>query len=78
MEQDVFYNKFELLPIEAKKQVLLFIDLLQKKYSVKNKRNTKSISEKKFVGIWRNRKDLEDSSSWVRDLRKKEWKEIGK
>ncbi len=78
MEEKGFYNKFESLPIEAQKQVLMFIDFLQKKYksSRKRTRGKKSIANQKFVGIWEDRKDLEDSSMWVRIIRKKEWKEI--
>ena len=36
MENKVFYNKFESLPIEAQKQVLAFIDFLQKRYESKS------------------------------------------
>ena len=27
----------------------------------------------RFVGIWRDRQDMEDSSDWVRGVRKREW-----
>lgn len=79
MEDKGFYNKFESLPIEAQKQVLAFIDFLQKRYEPKGKktRERKSIANKKFVGLWENREDLKDSSLWIRKLRKKEWGEIG-
>ena len=79
MENEGFYNKFESLPIEAQKQVLVFIDFLQKRYEPKGKkiREMKSITNKKFVGLWENREDLRDSYSWIRNLRKKEWGEIG-
>jgi hypothetical protein len=79
MDDKRFYNKFESLPIEAQKQVLTFIDFLQKKYEPKlrKSRGKKSLAKQKFVGLWENRKDLTDSSLWVRNLRKKEWKETG-
>ncbi|NCS88777.1 MAG: hypothetical protein AUK34_08375 [Ignavibacteria bacterium CG2_30_36_16] len=79
MENEGFYNKFESLPIEAQKQVLTFIDFLQKRYESKSKklREWKPIKDKKFVGIWENREDVNDSSLWIRNLRKKEWREIG-
>ena len=79
MENEGFYNKFESLPVEAQKQVLTFIDFLEKRYESKGKktREMKSITNKKFVGLWENREDLKDSSSWIRNLRKKEWGEIG-
>jgi len=80
MEEKGFYNKFETLPLEAQKQVLTFMDFLQKKYelNLKKNRGKKSIAKHRFVGLWEDRKDLEDSSQWVRNLSKKEWKEIGR
>ena len=79
MENQGFYNKFESLPVEAQKQVLAFIDFLQKRYEPRSKRirERKSLTNKKFVGLWENRKDLKDSSLWIRNLRRKEWGEIG-
>ncbi|MBU0560340.1 MAG: DUF2281 domain-containing protein [Bacteroidetes bacterium] len=79
MESKGFYNKFESLPIEAQRQVLAFIDLLQKRYRSKSKKPSerKSIINKKFVGLWENRVDLKDSSLWIRNLRRKEWEKIG-
>lgn len=79
MENKGFYNKFESLPIEAQKQVMIFIDFLQKRYEAKSKifRKSKSITtDQKFVGLWKNREDLEDSSLWIRNLRRKEWEKI--
>jgi hypothetical protein len=28
-----------------------------------------------FFGMWRDRKDMADSSAWVRQMRKQEWKD---
>ncbi|HMV51089.1 MAG TPA: hypothetical protein PLD20_33655 [Blastocatellia bacterium] len=30
-------------------------------------------SEEEFVGMWRDREDMRDSTAWVRNLRKQEW-----
>jgi hypothetical protein len=32
-----------------------------------------SIGEDPFIGIWRDRADVQDSSGWVRRLRETEW-----
>jgi hypothetical protein len=78
MESKRIYNKFESLPIEAQKQVIAFIDFLQSKYGLKSKRynRSKPLKNKKFIGIWKNREDLNNSSSWVRNLRKREWRDF--
>ncbi len=32
-----------------------------------------SLKDKPFVGLWRDRKDMQDSSEWVRTTRQLEW-----
>ncbi len=32
------------------------------------------LKEEPFIGMWSDRKDLEDSSQWVKKLREKEWR----
>jgi hypothetical protein len=31
------------------------------------------LKDEPFVGMWRDRQDMKDSSQWVRQLRQKEW-----
>ena len=72
MDKELINKKFQSLPFEAQKQVIDFIDFLYDKYNPKSDKmiNKKSIFEnKEFIGIWKDRKDLEDSSNWIRKLR---------
>ena len=32
-----------------------------------------NFQDESFVGMWKDREDIEDSSQWVRQLRKQEW-----
>ena len=32
-----------------------------------------NFQDEPFVGMWKDREDIEDSSQWVRQLRKQEW-----
>jgi hypothetical protein len=76
MERDNVIREFDTLPPEAQRQVLDFIAFLQTRYqpTVKERSKTKtSIAEENFVGIWRNRANMQDSSSWVREIRSTEW-----
>jgi len=77
MENKNIYNKFESLPIEAQRQVIAFIDFLQNKYEIRKskKSDEQKFGDDKFIGIWQDRKDLEDSSNWVKSLRKNNWRE---
>ncbi len=76
MDQNDVLTEFEMLPPQAQQQVVDFIAFLQTRYRPTAKERTKSksrLSDEKYIGIWRNRKDLRDSSAWVRNNRATEW-----
>ena len=69
-------NDISTLPPEAQRQVFDFIEFLKIRYrrirpgkkAVRNK-----IANEPFIGIWEGRKDMKDSSQWVRSTRESEW-----
>ena len=64
------------LPPEAQKQVSDFVAFLKTRYPVgKSGRKAKrtKIADEPFIGMWRDREDMQDSSAWVRRLRESEW-----
>ena len=72
------WQQFDTLPAEAKREVIDFIAFLQIRYqrpTFFKKTQWLKLSEEPFVGIWKDREDLVDSVSWVRDIRKQEWKD---
>ena len=74
MRMENVWRKFETLPPAAQKEV---IDFLQSRYvKQKNKAKAKgsSFAGEEFVGIWQDREDMTDSSQWVKNLRRTEWK----
>ena len=77
MNKESVFREFESLPPEAQKQVLDFISFLQARYktaSAKRKsKPTPNLSDEAFIGMWRNRTDMQNSSLWVRNNRKSEW-----
>ena len=80
MEQNNVISEFDTLPPEAQKQVMDFIAFLQTRYqpTAKERAKTKtSITEENFVGIWRHREEMRDSSTWVRGNRSTEWGNSG-
>jgi len=64
------------LPPEAQKQVVNFVAFLKARYSaprtVRETKRTRLVDEP-FIGMWRGREDMRDSTAWVRDLRRREW-----
>jgi hypothetical protein len=63
------------LPPEARQEIVDFMAFLKARYSpprAKGRKQTKLRSEP-FVGMWRTRKDMRDSTAWVRNIRQRQW-----
>jgi len=76
MIQEELLREFASLPPEGQRQVADFIAHLRAKYD--NSRSPEQsansdLAQDGFIGIWRDREDMQDSSAWVRNLRKHEW-----
>lgn len=69
-------DEFFSLPAEAQRQVLDFIAFLRQRYTViepaSGSLDIDLISDS-FIGMWRERQDLSDSTAWVRSVRETEW-----
>lgn len=75
MSESTVSKKISKLPPEAKQQVQDFVDFLYERY-VKDeakKSGDKSILESSFYGMWKDREDMQDSTAWVRKVRKSQW-----
>ncbi len=76
MIQEILLKKFESLSNQEKKEVLDFIDFLKNKKSRFKrilKKSVKAIENEEFIGMWKERPEMEDSTAWVRNLRKNDW-----
>jgi hypothetical protein len=63
------------LPPEGQLEAADFITSLHKRYSrsVSAERDGRDLKDLGFVGMWRDRDDMRDSTAWVRTLREREW-----
>lgn len=78
MEAEKISREISNLPPEAQRQVKDFIAFLSVRYKKKSEKSLKkipSLSKESFVGIWKDREDMEDSDNWLRNKRKTEWGE---
>ena len=76
MNQEELYREIESLPLQAQREVADFVAFLRARYKPPcptDKSGHTELLDEPFVGIWRNREDMEDSSKWVRTLRDREW-----
>ena len=78
MAQYAISDQFNALPPTAQRQVVDFIALLQARYRsvAESKAEQKiSLADTGFIGMWRDREDMQDSAAWVRESRTVEWGE---
>ncbi|MDY0164799.1 DUF2281 domain-containing protein [Desulfobotulus sp.] len=76
MKDSALFREIVSLPPEAQRQVVDFVAFLKTRYPKKQKKNQKTIfcmEKESFIGMWQDRKDMQDSSEWVRSMRRKEW-----
>lgn len=76
MNQNPILKDFEKLPLDAQKMVIDFIAFLRSRYAqepTEQRAAPDSLADEAFVGMWRDRADMADSSSWVRSIRDQEW-----
>lgn len=77
MSEKELIKQIRKLPTEAQQEAADFVEFLSKKYLQESNENDskgrKSILENSFRGIWKDREDLQDSTKWVRELRKSRW-----
>ncbi len=76
MEENKIYDDILNLPPEAQRQVSDFVDFLKYRYQKSQQASQTRkdrIIDSPFIGIWENRKDMANSTRWVRNLRKSDW-----
>ncbi len=74
MKQDKIWREFAALPPEMQQQVADFIAFLRTRSAPTptNKAPKRSkLAKENFIGVWRNREDMADSTAWVRNLRRR-------
>lgn len=69
-------GQFNTLPPAAQREVVDFITFLRNRYKsepTKKKAKMLKLKNEAFVGMWKDRDDMQDSALWVRKIRKQEW-----
>ena len=74
MTNEEIIREFAALPPEARREAEDFIAFLRERYSRKNKQTANGdLRQENFVGMWKDREDMQDGSAFVRNLRQTEW-----
>jgi hypothetical protein len=80
MSNEDILSQFNSLPPDGQRQVLDFIASLHQRYNSSQgigQQPPLELAEEGFIGMWRDRADLEDSTAWVRSNREREWVKQG-
>ncbi len=76
MDQETLWREYAALPDEARRRVDEFIVTLAARYANEQEQMTRDrrpLAEEPFVGMWRDRDEMADSTAWVRSIREGEW-----
>ena len=75
MDQETLWKEYSSLPGEARQQMTDFLAFLRTKYisAASSRKPAGALTDEPFIGIWRDRDDMIDSTAWVRSIRKREW-----
>ncbi len=75
MTNEEILREINSLPLEAQHQIKDFIAFLRQRYKSSPRAETAStdLNAEEFIGMWRDRKDLQDSTAWVRNVRESHW-----
>ena len=75
MNQQKLLQDVASLPLIAQQEAMDFIAFLKQRYAAPSlpKKKLPPIETEPFIGLWKNRADMVNSSAWVRNLRQKEW-----
>jgi hypothetical protein len=68
------------LPPEAQSRLQDYLAFLKTRYPkppASRKKGAKPLSASPFIGMWRDRDDMRDSTAWVRETRRNEWEGKG-
>jgi len=76
MDQAQMLQAFNALPPEAQKlvaELVAFLGKASRHPKSSRRKNVGSLLDEKFIGLWKDRDDMQDSNTYVRNLRKTEW-----
>ena len=63
------------LPEEAQQTVIDFVSFLKQRHQTSQRQSPQPITfdDQPFVGMWRERPEMQDSVAWVRQTRTQQW-----
>lgn len=75
MTKEELIRDFDLLPLDIRRRIEKIITDARKEAGIAKKPAIrKPLSEHPFIGMWKDRKDMQEGgAAWVRKLRREQW-----
>lgn len=76
MTNEDILREISSLPLEARRQIEDFVAFLRQRYQSSQPANPSpppDLKSEGFVGMWRDREEMRDSTAWVRGVREQHW-----
>lgn len=74
MELDNLKQRLADLPKHAQREVAELIAALEARHVHSHATGATPLCDEPFIGCWKDRDDLSDSTAWVRHARRREWR----
>jgi len=76
MTSEDMLREINALPIETQRQIEDFIAFLRmrNKSALQAENAEADLASEEFIGIWRDREDLQDSTDWIHNTRQSHWR----
>lgn len=74
MTNEELLQEINSLPPEGQRLIESFLAFLRQRYASSVVSSSSTLwQDEKFIGMWRDRDELTDSTAWVRGIRQSEW-----
>lgn len=74
MTNEEILREIAALPPEGRNLLENFLEFMRQRYSNQNTPAPNTLlPNESFIGMWRDRDEMTDSSAWIRSLRTSEW-----
>jgi hypothetical protein len=70
--EEAILEKVRVLPIKKQQEILKLAESFAQEVEAAQEQNQMDWKNDPFVGMWKDREDMADSTEWVRQLRRRE------
>lgn len=74
--EEAILEKVRVLPIEKQQEILKLAESFAQEVEAAQEQTQIDWKNDPFVGMWKDREDMVDSTEWVKQVRRREWNRL--